>query len=208
MSKAETQSKTTQTRENLMEAFWSLYCHKRIEKITVKDVTLKAGYNRGTFYEYFPDVYAVLEEIENRLIPSLDQLPPLSMAGGQLVGGHLAEGQMGMPVDAFMALYQKNHKYYSVLLGDKGDPAFAGKLKGVLKANLMQSLAGQPGVDLVALDYVLEYTLSSMIGVMRYWLMHEQPISQETLYELLHRLMDKGVIGVMGDVFRRTADGD
>lgn len=183
--------KQNQTRDNLMEAFWSLYCERRIEKITVKDITVKAGYNRGTFYEYFPDVYAVLEEIEDRLIPSLEELPPVTMGGGQ----------MGMPIDAFMALYQQNHQYYSVLLGDKGDPAFAGKLKQVLKSNLLQALGGKPGVDRVELDYVLEYTLSSMIGVMRYWLNQEKPISREALYSLMHRLMGEGVMGTIGGVF-------
>ena len=44
---------TGQTRQNLMDAFWILYCEKRIEKITVKDIVNKAGYNRSTFYEYF-----------------------------------------------------------------------------------------------------------------------------------------------------------
>ncbi|QNO15346.1 TetR/AcrR family transcriptional regulator [Alkalicella caledoniensis] len=66
---------TAQTKQNLMDAFWNLYCEKRIEKITVKEITNKAGYNRGTFYEYFTDVYNVLDEIENSLIPSLDELP-------------------------------------------------------------------------------------------------------------------------------------
>ena len=63
---------TAQTKQNIMDAFWSLYCEKRIEKITVRDITNEAGYNRGTFYEYFSDVYNVLEQIENTLIPSLD----------------------------------------------------------------------------------------------------------------------------------------
>lgn len=46
------------------------------EKITVKDITNKAGYNRGTFYEYFTDVYDVLNYIEDSLIPTLEELPP------------------------------------------------------------------------------------------------------------------------------------
>lgn len=62
---------TAQTKQNLVGAFWSLYCEKRIEKITVKEITLKAGYNRGTFYEYFTDVYDVLEQIEKSLIPTI-----------------------------------------------------------------------------------------------------------------------------------------
>ena len=47
---------TAQTKQNLIDAFWSLYTEKRIEDITVKDITHKAGYNRGTVYEYFPSV--------------------------------------------------------------------------------------------------------------------------------------------------------
>ena len=43
---------TAQTKQNIIDAFWALYCEKRIEKITVRDITNKAGYNRGTFYEF------------------------------------------------------------------------------------------------------------------------------------------------------------
>ena len=80
---------TAQTRENLIEAFWSLYCENRIETITVKEISNRAGYNRGTFYEYFSDVYDVLGEIEKSLIPSLDELPPVSTPTGTI----------GMPLD-------------------------------------------------------------------------------------------------------------
>jgi len=55
---------TAQTKENLIEAFWQIYCEKGLGKITVKEITAKAGYNRSTFYEYFTDVYDVLDQIE------------------------------------------------------------------------------------------------------------------------------------------------
>jgi len=29
---------TSQTKQNIIDAFWALYCEKRIEKITVKDI--------------------------------------------------------------------------------------------------------------------------------------------------------------------------
>lgn len=57
------------TKQDLIDAFWYFYCNKRIEKITIKEITLKAGYNRSTFYEYFIDIYDVLEQIESSLIP-------------------------------------------------------------------------------------------------------------------------------------------
>ncbi len=32
------QERSSQTRQNLLDAFWELYCVKRIEKITVRDI--------------------------------------------------------------------------------------------------------------------------------------------------------------------------
>ena len=53
------------TRQALMDAFWTLYKKKRIEKITVKNITDAAGYNRSTFYQYFLDVYDILAQLED-----------------------------------------------------------------------------------------------------------------------------------------------
>lgn len=175
---------TAQTRENLIDAFWSLYCEQRIEKITVKDIANKAGYNRGTFYEYFTDVYNVLDYIENSLIPTLDELPPISIPTGSL----------GMPLDAFIGLYKQNNKYYSVLLGDKGDPAFASKLKNSIKPTLVNVFADKPNVNQMELDYIIEYTLSAMIGIMSYWFKQSDPLPSSELFELINRLMEQGVM--------------
>lgn len=175
---------TAQTRQNIIDAFWLLYCQKRIEKITVRDITEKAGYNRGTFYEYFKDVYDVLEYIENALIPSLDELPPVSTPSGTL----------GMPLDMFLRLYEQNRRYYSVLLGDKGDPAFASKLKNSIKPTILKVFENNPDVDKGELDYVLEYTLSAMIGIMSYWFKQPDAPSRDKLFALMQRLMENGVM--------------
>jgi AcrR family transcriptional regulator len=176
---------TAQTRQNLIDAFWSLYCEKRIERITVKEITQKAGYNRGTFYEYFTDVYDVLEQIEEALIPSLEELPPII----------LPDHNMGMPLDMFMTLYEQNSKYYSVLLGDNGDPAFASKLKNSTKPIISQALPSDYGGNEIETDFILEFVLSAMIGIMSYWFRQNKPLPAEKLIELMYELMEKGVMG-------------
>lgn len=175
---------TAQTKQNIVDAFWELYCEKSIEKITVKEITNKAGYNRGTFYEYFTDVYNVLEYIEDSLIPSLNELPPISVSTGTL----------GRPLEGFFELYEQNNKYYSVLLGDGGDPAFAGKLKNAIKPTIMAVFDDKPNIDKKELDYILEYTLSAMIGIMSYWFRQTDSLSRDKLYKLVNRLMEQGVM--------------
>ncbi|MFZ5352349.1 MAG: TetR/AcrR family transcriptional regulator [Bacillota bacterium] len=174
---------TAQTKQNLIDAFWALYCEKRIEKITVKEIAQKAGYNRSTFYEYFIDVYAVLEHIEQSLMPALDELPPIAFSGKNI----------GMQLDMFMKLYEQNSKYYSVLLGDNGDPSFAGKLKKSTKPLLMQLFLDGCGLDSVELDFVLEYVLSGMIGIMSYWFKLDKVLPAEDLIALIHDFMDNGI---------------
>jgi len=175
---------TAQTRQNLIDAFWLLYCEKRIEKITVKEITQKAGYNRGTFYEYFTDVYDVLEEIERSLIPTLEELPPIDMPSSS----------MEMPLGMFMTLYEKNSKYYSVLLGDNGDPAFSSKLKNSTKPIIKLALADNNNLDTVEFDFILEYVLSAMIGIMSYWFRQNKVLPAEKLVVLMYEVMENGVM--------------
>lgn len=168
---------TAKTRQNIIDAFWELYCEKRIDKITIGEITMKAGYNRSTFYEYFSDVYDVLEQIEQSLLPNIEELPPLKQT---------SQGE-GLAIDLFIKLYYKSSKYYTVLLGDKGDPAFAGRIKNGIKEKLKAEI-GQVNQQDFELDYTLEYMLSAMIGILTYWFKNNENISKEDLLRLIYEL--------------------
>jgi len=173
---------TQQTRQNIMDAFWALYREKTIDKITVKEITHKAGYNRSTFYEYFHDAYDVLDKLEETLIPKLGELPPISVISKDF----------GLPTDLFMDLFEHNKQYYAVLLSENGDPAFASRLKSVIKPLLM-SVFTEPSMPInTTLDYTFEYTLSAMIGILSYWISKPDPLPNDELYALVHQLMLEG----------------
>lgn len=174
---------TKQTKQNLIDAFWGFYCEKRIEKISVKDITTKAGYNRSTFYEYFKDVYDVLEQIEDSIIPTLDEIPPIS----------IQNKMHGMPMESFIQLFQMNKKYYAILLGDQGDPRFASRLKNSLKPLILKEFNNKLQRSHLEMDYILEYTLSAMIGIMSYWFLQEDKLPKDQLLDLINKLMDQGV---------------
>ncbi|CEH34408.1 TetR/AcrR family transcriptional regulator [Romboutsia lituseburensis] len=176
----------SKTKQNLIDAFWHLYCEKRIEKITIKEITVKAGYNRSTFYEYFTDIYDVLEQIENSLIPSLDELPPIS----------ILNKNNEIPLNMFLKLYEQNEKYYSVLLGDNGDPAFASKLKNSIKPLLKEALVKDTKLNDLEFDFVLEYILSSMISIMSYWFKNDKILPSDKLIFIMKNIMENGIQGI------------
>ncbi|MFC4713523.1 TetR/AcrR family transcriptional regulator [Planococcus dechangensis] len=173
-----------QTKQNLTDAFWDIYCNKRIEKITIKEVTVKAGYNRSTFYEYFTDVYDVLEQLEDTLISKLQELPVQQ----------LSSTDSAFSFEALINVYVQHSKYLAVLLGDHGDPAFQAKTKRSMKPLMKEVLLKQGAKDDFELDYTLEYALSAMIGVLSYWFNQEHAPPLENLMELLGRLSTEGVM--------------
>lgn len=51
------------TKKAITEAFIALLNKKTLDKITVVDIAEKCGINRNTFYYYYSDIYALVEEV-------------------------------------------------------------------------------------------------------------------------------------------------
>ena len=187
---------TAQTRQNLTDAFWSLYKKKRIEKITVREITQQAGYNRGTFYEYFLDVYDVLEQLEKSIMPQIPDMPPMNLPLMDLPSADGAPA-MTFPVEAFMKLYETYNEYYTVLLGDNGDSAFIGKIKKTMLPKQKEVLLASGASDGFELDAVLEYTNISMIGMLAYWFRLENKPPVEEFLSLMYKIIQGGVQSTM-----------
>lgn len=174
------QSETTErTRQNLIDAFWSLYRTRRIDKITIREITNKAGYNRGTFYEYFRDVYDVLDQIEAQAMPSFEELPPM-MDSGEI---------SPVFVTSFLSMYREKFSVYDVLMGDNGNPAFQRKLKNNIKATLIEMLSKKGKGNLIEVDLMLEYILSGLIGILIYAFQNRQNIPDEQLISIIYTLL-------------------
>ena len=177
---------TAQTRQNLVDAFWLLYCRKGIEKISIKEIAAKAGYNRGTFYEYFTDLYSVLEHIEISILPgSPEELPPRSLK---------TDSGAEQPLDAFIKMYEHNRKYFAVLLGEHGDPAFQWRIKRHMRPMLQRMLAGSADADEFEIDVTVEFLLSAMIGVLSYWFSRERKPPSAKFLSLIYDLLENGVL--------------
>lgn len=94
-------------------------------------------------------------------------------------------------------MYEQNEKYYSVLLGDNGDPSFASKLKNAIKPLLKKALTPQVKLNDVEFDFILEYILSSMISLMSYWFKNDKILPVEKLIFLMNEIMENGVISAL-----------
>lgn len=67
------------TKKAIVESFLRIIGKKPLDKITVRDVVDDCGINRNTFYYYFQDIYAVLEEVSHTVAASLPREQSLSV---------------------------------------------------------------------------------------------------------------------------------
>lgn len=165
---------TEQTRANLRQAFWDLYGTKPIEKITVREITDRAGYNRATFYLYFRDVRSLLMQTEQEILGEVRHL---------VEDGLLREKTLDLShhMGRIVELAQRFETYMPKLIGGAyGDPAFAEQLKNVLAPLLDRFILPPAGITDEQRHVLREFYLSGLLAAITSWVANPQrmPIDQ------------------------------
>lgn len=59
------------TRRSIARAFLELRAQKPLEKITVKELCQRAMINKSTFYDHYPDLYALSDALEEEAVAGI-----------------------------------------------------------------------------------------------------------------------------------------
>ena len=183
---------TAQTREKLIQSFWRFYCEKQIEHITIKEITDHAGYHRSTFYKYFVDIYAVLNQVEEALLEDLKEQ----------VLSSLENGPNGDITQKLANVYETKGDYFGTLLGENGDPYFSQKMKAVMRPALSNAF-GLPEKDIHA-AYIFEFGLSALIGTLTYWYNNQREIPSKEMVKLTKSMLATGLLPEIQKYSNRT----
>lgn len=170
---------TERTRAALRRAFWELYAGADgqpplpVEKVSVRAITERAGYNRATFYLYYRDVYELLGQIEEETLASArDVVEGRIMASGELdFSGHMSY---------IAELARTGGPYFSVLMGPHGDPAFVEAFKRVVRPLVERFLVGEAAGGPAERDLLSEFYLSGLVAVVSRWVAKypEMPVEE------------------------------
>lgn len=152
---------TAETKQNIMEAYWELYTSDVQGRITVKMITDRAGYNRGTFYAHFLDMEDLHSQIEDELLPSEENFEKLKEATFSKNSQQI--------IEIFMQVDKSLDQKLSFLLGPRGSLSFQTKLKTTLKKMILKyaSLDLQESESIV--DYKAEILCSIFYATLCYW---------------------------------------
>lgn len=174
---------TEATRRDFISAFCDCYAERPIEKITVKEVAERAGYSRVTFYNYFNDVYDLLEQIEDEFISQI--------ANG--IGRSIeADRDFRNFVYAFQKLIAENEFYSQIFLKNSRHSHFFVRLKDRIIPVALKSL-GLSSEQRSAV-YALEFYLPGMISMISCWLKNDRDMPAEDLAELVRGILQDGLL--------------
>ena len=179
-----------ETKEKLRDAFFELYATKKIERISIKDITEIAQLNRGTFYVYYKDIYELLEKTEDELIEELMRK----------LKNIIIKILRDEDIDQFlppMEFYQRYSKILRVLLGVNGDPNFIYKMKVIIKKTLRELLQKEKIPQFEYIEFVMEYISSAQIGIISYWLQNDMQPPVKELGDMIKKITLHGPIGFL-----------
>lgn len=177
------------TRQNLVDAFWQLYCKKKIEKITVKEVCDLAGYNRSTFYAYFTDVYEILEEIEEQTVATEDFKKII--LNELFHGEHFQADRKKIVLTSVIDFFEKNRTYLPILLNC--DPFFRQKLLKKLTPAVLSMYKQLTPQEMLEVKYLMEYQSAAMLSTISKWYTDGKDMPMEQFLELLLAVTTNGI---------------
>lgn len=175
------------TKKQLRECLTRLLKEKKVQDITVRELTDMADLNRGTFYLHYRDVFDLLEKTENELLDEFNSL--MYRHNAQELTSNLAE----IFVEIFH-LVKDNADLVFILLGENGDLNFVNRLKSLVREKCLQHwMELFRGEDPAMFEAYYSFIVSGCVGLVQFWLQTGLKESPEELGGLAERFITQGI---------------
>lgn len=152
---------------------------KGFSSVTVRDLTLRAKINRGTFYLHYLDKFDLIEQMETELLNGLIQYMQMLNVEEMM---KCNKGNTPYPplVKVFQYL-QQNARLLRGLLGPTGDPAFSQKMKQFLKDGIFAEFINNLVDPTIPKTYFAAFATSAYLGIIENWLNNDMQQTPEEM---------------------------
>ncbi len=176
----------------LAESLKAMACAKPIDKITIKEITDKAGVIRPTFYNHFQDKYELLEWITvNELFAPADPL---------FANGMLKEG-----VTFMLTTMEKEKEFYKRAVALEGQNSFNEIFnrcvaKAVKKYINVEALASIADYKWLNEELVAEFLAHSVSWVTIQWIKRGMTVPVEELADVYIKIFHSPIVEVVSGI--------
>ena len=178
------------TEQLLQTALIELIREKSVYTITVKELTERAQINRVTFYAHYEDIFDFLEKKMSELVVGLVPQDAWTNDSDFL----FKSGNAYNHYLHFFKHVEKHKEIFSAFLGDNGIPEFRQRIirQGSERYHTMLARYEDIYSDTVSRDILVQYIISSHIGLVEYWLRTGMKYSAEYMARQLVALTFSG----------------
>ena len=145
-----------------------------------------ADINRKTFYNYHAGVYAVLDEIENEVVKTLEN----ALRGMDF---REAMSHSYLVFEKLTEIINTHLDFYSHLMFMQGNVSMISKTVNLLRQKTREAMLLQLPVKREDIDIVLDYVFSGMLTVYQQWFNSNRSRSIEEIYVISGELGFNGI---------------
>lgn len=159
------------TQRLIRDTFITLLIEEGFENITIRHLCTRAHINRTTFYRHYSDKF----DLATQLIQAF-MTEPLAAIGDVL----LRDPQAG-----WQHLFEhiaENATFYKAMLGAKGMPHFAEQVQKIVEEQMLSFFLSnglKPENLHIPLALSIRYLAAAQIGLIKWWLENDQPVSAD-----------------------------
>lgn len=171
-----TDARVRYTKMRIRESFLQCLREKPLNKVTVKEICVRAEINRATFYTHYADPFDLMEQIETEALEGLKVLIANRSSEGGILPAVLT-GMAGPGTD------------YAVLISPNGDPSFAARCAELFRQEFIHTVAGQlSNATEAERDRAYHFLMGGCGNLIAAWMEEGMTASPEELAEELGRL--------------------
>lgn len=175
------------TRRLLRQCLTDLLKEKKVQDITVREISDMADINRGTFYLHYKDIFDLMEQIEAELLEELEDV----------LNRHQAEDLLSRPSTIFIEVYslvKDNADIVAILIGDNGDLNFVNRLNEIVREKCLKDwMALFCPKTSTSFDAYYSFIVSGCIGIVQYWLKNGMKETPEDMALMTEQIILKGI---------------
>ena len=175
---------TDATRKNILNAFWTVYQQKPIDRITIKDISDTAHVHRSTFYRYFTDVYDLLDQFEKNILDDIKTTLEITHGTQEVVDLISHAGVIVGALKGYApAIYH--------LTSPDGDPRFRSKLRELMYTYFSQFPFSENHSQ--KSEYLFNFIYTNILANLNFWYANRDKYSLEQIVNYSKLLVSDGI---------------
>ena len=189
--KHKSDKRVERTRNAILKAFKEMIIEEDFNDITIKDLAIRAGINRKTFYLHYESMDEILFdlslEISDKIVAGLVKRDFFKHSGD--------EEQLIILVDVISEIINSEYPLASKLITNESYHFFSRDIKNLVKEYIISKLSPRSNLDEKRLSLIGDYVASGLAKLFKEWFINPGELTLNDIAILASKVVYNGIKG-------------